>query len=321
MGKLGGGYDLLRATVREWRDDRASRLAAALSYYTVFSLVPLLVIGLAAAGQVFGEEAATNQLVAQLRQIVGDTGARAVVAMIISLSRVELSPLGTVAGIGALVFGASHVFAELKDVLNTIWQVAQRPNAGWKRAVLNRLAAIAMVLGMGLLLVASLALAAALSAVDNLLGAWLAGLPYLFAVKAVNLIAGFGINTLLFAAIYKILPDTEIGWSDVWIGSAMTSALFTAGQFLIGTYFGSSRLAAALGPTGAIVIVLIWIYFSAQILFFGAELTWVYANRYGSRIVPDENAEPMTDDARARQGLAPPQPVEAPELVERERTV
>ncbi len=299
-------WTLLRAAFEEWQKDKISRQAAALAYFTVFSLVPLLLMVLSVAGGIFGQQTAERQLLSQLEEIVGPESARAVVTLIGSLQNVRLGRTGIVIGMVALLWGASNVFYQLKDVLNTIWQVEPKPGQGWQREVVVRAFSMLMVFGMGFLLLLSLIIAGAVAALKQVLANGLVGLPAFITIWTVNVLLGFGINSLLFAAVFRLLPDAKIAWGDVWVGAGMTAALFTLGQLLIGSYLGSSRLGAALGTPGAVVIILFWIYWSAQTLFFGAELTWVYANRYGSRIVPKVDAQPLMAESRARQGVDRP---------------
>jgi membrane protein len=311
--------NLLKAAAAEWREDKVSRLAAALSYYTILSLVPLLTIGLALAGSVFGREAAEGRVAEQLQEVVGPSGAKAVLTLVNTIRSIPLSRGGAILGVVALLFGASNVFHQLRDTLNTIWQVKGRPGRGLKGELVDRFRALVMVFGMGLLLVISLGLAAALSQIGHVLRASLPGLPSVFTFKTLHLLLGFGVNTLLFALMYKLLPDTEITWKDVRVGAAITALLFTAGQFLIGVYLGNTQIGAIFGPAGAVVILLAWVYFSAQLVFFGAELTWVYANTYGSRIVPSQNAAPLLEADAARQGIEQPSERASAALQENER--
>jgi len=299
-------FTLLKETVREWREDGATRLAAALAYYTTFSLAPLLVLVIAIAGLVGGHEAAQNQTMAQVEDLLGSDGREFVQGMIESASsRPATGLLATVIGVVTLLFGALGVFGELQNSLNTIWEVKPKPAKGFldglKRFVLKRLLSFTMVLGIGFLLLASLVVSAAVSALAEYIGTrWpLAD----FWLELINFLVSFAVITLLFGMIFKFLPEIDIAWKDVWLGAAVTSVLFSLGKFLIGLYLGRSEVGNTFGAAGSLAILLIWVYYSAQILFFGAEFTQVYANRYGSKIVPDPGMVKITEQERAEKGI------------------
>lgn len=296
-------FSLLKETFSEWNKDKASRLAAALAYYTVFSLAPLLVIVIAIAGSVFGEEAARGEIVGQIQGLVGTDGAKFIETAIENANKPTTGSIASAISLGILLFGASGVFAELQDALNTVWEVQPKPERGLINIIRKRFLSFSMVLGIGFLLLVSLVTSAVLAAVVNYLGSALPGLEFLWQI--VNFIISFALTTVLFGLIYKVLPDVKITWNDVLIGAAITSLLFSIGRFLLGQYLGNSSFGSAYGAAGSLVVILAWIYYAAQILFFGAEFTQVYARRYGSQIVPDENAMPMPTEARAEQGMKP----------------
>ncbi|HET6821750.1 MAG TPA: YihY/virulence factor BrkB family protein [Anaerolineales bacterium] len=297
--------NLIQDTFREWREDGANRLAAALAYYTTFSLAPLLVLVIAIAGLAGGREAARTQTMAQVEDLLGTEGREFVEGMIESASQPETGLAATVIGAVTLLFGALGVFGELQNSLNTIWEVKPKPATSWvdgvKRFVLRRLLSFTMVIGIGFLLLASLVVSAAVSAFGEYIGSrWpLAD----FWLNLINFTISFLVVTFLFAMIFKFLPEIKIAWKDVWLGAAVTSALFSLGKFLIGLYLGRSEVGNTFGAAGSLAILLIWIYYSAQILFFGAEFTQVYANRYGSRIVPDPDMVKLTERERAEKGI------------------
>jgi membrane protein len=293
--------DILKKTYSEWSEDKASRLAAALAYYSVISLAPILVILIAIAGLVFGKEAAQGQVVSEIRQFVGDLGAEAIQTVIVNTSDPQSGTFATIFGVITLLFGASGVFAQLQDGMNTIWEVQPKPGRGIFAVIKDRFLSLTMVLGVGFLLLVSLGISAALAAFGKFLGGILPLPEVLLAI--LNFIISFCLITLLFAMIFKFLPDVKIGWRDVWIGAALTSFLFTLGKFILGFYLGRSSVTSAYGAAGSIVLILIWVYYSSQILFFGAEFTQVYANTYGSRIKPDKDAVPITEEARAQEGI------------------
>ncbi len=271
---------LLKETYREWSEDKCLRLGAALAYYTIFSMAPLLVLVVAIAALAFGQDAAEGQVVEQLREMLGEKGAATVQSMIEQASRPASGIAASVLGLVTMIFGASGVFGQLQGALNDIWEVEPPPGAGILGMIKGRLASFSMILVIGFLLLVSLALSAALAAFDQ----WLAGLfPGAdLLLEFANVLLSFGIVTLLFAMIFKILPDAKIQWSDVWVGAAFTSVLFVVGKFLIGLYLGNTGAGSVYGAASSLVIILLWVYYSSQLLFFGAEFTQVYARTYGS---------------------------------------
>ena len=291
-------FELLKETFNEWSEDKASRLAASLAYYTVFSIAPLLIIVIAVAGLVFGREAAQGQIEGQIQGLIGEESAEFVQALIEASSNKTTGTIATVIGIATLIFGATGLFGQLQDALNTIWEVTPKPGRGVMGIIKDRFFSFTMVLGIGFLLMVSLVVSAALAVVNEYMSGLFGDIAYVG--EAINFIISFAVITLLFAMIYKVLPDVEIAWSDVWIGAAVTALLFTIGKFLIGLYLGHSAVASSYGAAGALVVVLLWVYYSAQILLLGAEFTQVYAKRFGSHIVPDEDAVAVTEEARAQ---------------------
>ncbi|MGB7085814.1 MAG: YihY/virulence factor BrkB family protein, partial [Phormidesmis sp.] len=292
-------WSLLKQTVAEWQRDKVSRLAAALAYYTTFSLAPVLVIVIAIASFLFEQSTVQSRIVEQLQGLLGQGGADLVQEMLTSKQGQSSDGIwATVISVGLLIVGASGLFIQLQDALDTVWNVVPRKDAGIWKLIRDRLLSFGMVLVIGFLLLVSLLLSAALSAVNGLFGDVLPG--WEIGWQLLNAAISFGVITLLFALIYKILPDAKISWSDVWIGAAITALLFTIGKALIGLYLGNSSVASAYGAAGSFVVLLLWIYYSAQILLFGAEFTQVYANRFGSNIRPDENAT-FAPDATANE--------------------
>jgi membrane protein len=294
-------WTLLKETFSEWREDKASRLAAALAYYTVFALAPLLIIVIAVAGLVFGQEAARGELIAQIQGLVGQEGAQLIETMVESASKPTSGIIATTIAIATILFGASGLFGQLQDALNTIWEVEPKPERGILGMIKDRFLSFTMVLGIGFLLLVSLIVSAVLSALNPYLKDLLPGSIYW--IQILNFIISFGVITLLFAMIYKILPDVEIAWDDVWIGAVVTSLLFNLGKFLIGLYLGNSSAGSAYGAAGSLVILLLWVYYSAQILLFGAEFTQVYAKRRGSWVASAQKASPPTDQTELDQGM------------------
>ena len=311
-------WELFKETFNQWNEDKASRLAAALAYYTIFSIAPLLIIVIAVAGSVFGEEAARGQIVLQIQGLVGRSGAEVIETAIKNASQPASGTIASLISVAALLFGASGVFAELQDSLNVIWEVVPRPDLGVKGFVRKRFLSFAMVLGIGFLLLVSLVISAILAAINGYFSGLLPGIALIWQIA--NFVISFSISTLLFAMIYKFLPDVKITWGDVLTGAAITSLLFSIGRFLLGLYLGNGTFGSAYGAAGSLIVILAWVYYAAQILFFGAEFTQVYARKYGSRIVPDKNAIPITDEARAQQGIPRRRDVEeATELARNKR--
>ncbi len=284
MSRYRTAWELLKTTYLDWRADRAHRLAAALAFYTAFSLAPLLVIGIAIAGAVFGEEAARGEIVDQVRGLIGKQGAEAVSALLRNARRPGAGILPTAIGVGALFFAALGVFNMLQDAMNMLWKVRERKGSWWQTLLKDRAVSFAMVLGTGFLLLTSLVISAALSAAGHLAGGVL---PEWFdLLRWVNVLLDLAVVTGLFAFIFRYIPDTEVAWKDVWWGAALTAVLFAAGKFAIGLYLGNSSIASSYGAAGSLAVILIWVYYSAQILFFGAEFTQAYAYRCGSRSGP-----------------------------------
>ena len=279
--------ELLGATFSEWSNDNAPRLGAALAYYSVFSIAPLLIVVIAVAGLVFGRQAAEGQIVWQIQDVVGRDGAQAIEKMIQSASAPKKGIPATAAGIITLIFGASLVVSELRNSLNLIWKTAQKEGdagllKGLVRMLHDRFLSFAMVLGIGFLLIVSLVINAVLAAVGKQFQGLLP-LPE-YALEGISFVISFIVTAILFAIIYRMLPDAAIAWSDVAIGAIVASALFTLGKLLIALYLGKSSLTSTYGAAGSLVLILVWVYYSAQIFFFGAEFTKVYANRHGSRL-------------------------------------
>jgi membrane protein len=272
---------LLKNTASEWQEDKVSLWAAGIAFYTIFSLAPLLIIAIAIAGAVFGQEAAQNQIVEQIQGLIGKQGAQAVRTMIQNTQQPGAKGvLATTFGVATLLLGASAVFAQLQEALNTIWDVQPRSGINIKNFLQKRLLSFAIVLVIGFLLLVSLIVSAVLAAIANYFGHLFP--QWIQLGRILNLIFSLGGTTLLFALLYKVLPDINIAWSNIWIGSATAALLFTIGKFLIGLYLGNSSIGSSYGAASSLVIVLIWVFFSAQILLLGAEFTQVYTRRRGS---------------------------------------
>ena len=273
---------LIRKSVGAWVDDYAPSMGAALAYYTLFAIAPLLIIAIAVAGLVFGQEAARGEIVAQIQGLIGQKGAIAVQGLLKSTNEPAQSIFATVVSIITLVIGATTVFAELQSDLDRIWRVPApaKENGIWN-LLRAHLLSFGLVLGLGFLLLVSLLVSAAIAAFGKWGGGFIGGWEALLYV--LNFSFSFTITTLLFAMIYKFMPRARIVWRDVWVGAAVTAILFEVGKFLIGLYLGKTSVASGFGAAGSLVVLLVWVYFSAQIFLLGAEFTWVYSHEYGSK--------------------------------------
>lgn len=271
---------LFKQTFKEFGEDKAPRLGAALAYYTVFSIAPLLLIAVAIAGLVFEREAAQNEISGQLSGLMGPSTAKAIEDMVEAAGKPKSGMLATIIGIVTLMFGASGVFAQLNDALDTIWNVERKKKGGIVALIRERFLSMAMVCGIGFLLLVALIFDAMISAMGKYFGSRLPGGEAL--LHTAQLLISFVLVTVLFAAIFRFLPDIRVAWRDVWLGAVFTSILFTLGKFALGLYIGKFAASSTYGAAGSLVVLLLWVYWSAQILFFGAEFTQVYARTEGS---------------------------------------
>lgn len=290
-------WELLSATIDEWFRDNAGRLGAALAFYTVFSLAPLLVVVVGVAGLVLERAEVQAYILAQMQEMIGTQGAQAIGTVLSRLQEPGGGIRAMIAGLITLFFGASLVVAELRSALNTVWEIPQPEGISLLQGLIgtlrNRFFAFAMVLGIGFLLLISLVANAWLAAMSHYVQTALGIAPEL--LQAADFVVWFLVSTLLFGLIYKVLPDVQIAWSDVVVGAIVTSLLFTLGKTLIGWYLGASAIGSAYGAAGSLAILLAWVYYSAQAFFLGAEFTKVYANRYGSRLVARVIAKPRAE--------------------------
>ena len=296
-------FGLFKAAIANWTSDNAPRLGAALAYYTVFSISPLLLIVIGIAGLWFGEKAASDQIFHELKGLIGEQGAKALQSVLAAANKPAAGLIATTVAVGTLFLGASGLFVELQSDLNAIWKVKPPASGGLWKFLRTRLVSFAMVLAIGFLLLVSLVLSAALTALGDYFGGEAARLQPLW--HTINFLISFGVVTALFAMIFKFLPDTKIAWHDVWIGAAITSLLFNIGEFFIGMYLAKSSVASAYGAAGSVVILLLWVYYSSQILFFGAEFTHVYACEVGSHLNASQaksQQEPSAASAHTLRG-------------------
>jgi membrane protein len=278
--------------------NKAPRLGAALAFYTVFSIPPLLLLVLAVSGQIFGREAAAGRLVNTLSDLIGVAGAKAVQDVLGEVHRANAGSLPTVVGLAALLVGATAVFAALKDALDTIWGVEARPGHAWEVFLRKYLSALLLLLGTGFLLLVSLALNALLASLGDYLGRTLPGGQNLW--RALNSILSLGGITFLFALMFRFIPDVRVAWKDALAGGSLTAVLFTIGENLIGYYLGRTRVSSAFGVTGSVAVMLLWVYYSSMIFLYGAEYTKEFSLRRGERIVPEPATRQFTDEAAAQ---------------------
>jgi membrane protein len=293
-------WELARDSVTAWIDDYAPSMGAAISYYTVFSIAPLLLIVISIAGLVLGSDAASGRIFAQLEGLLGPEGAAAIQGMVKSASTAGKGTFGTIAGIVTMLIGATTVFNELQSALDRIWRApaAEKKEGIWT-LIRTRFLSFGLILAIGFLLLVSLIASAAISAIGDLWSPSVDG-GWEVAFQVINFVVSVAIVTVLFALIYKYLPRAKIGWHDVWIGAGVTALLFTIGKTLIGLYIGKSGVVSGFGAAGSIVVVLLWVYYSGQIFLLGAEFTWLYAYRFGSR--RGEEPEPATVGKGAATG-------------------
>jgi membrane protein len=274
-------WEIARDTVAQWIKHNASSLGAALSFYTLFSIAPILVIAMAVAGSIFGPHVAETHVLDQMRALLGDAGANAVQSLLSSAHQSGLKGVAAAVGVVTLLVGATSVFGELQNTLDYIWKSPEKGSVAWWRILRSRILSVGLILGVGFLLMVSLLISAALAALGAWFGAFMA--QWKIVVPALDLILSLGLATVLFAMIYKYVPREEIAWGDVWIGGLVTACLFSVGKLLIGLYLGRSSLSSAYGAAGSIMVLLLWIYYSAQIFLLGAEFTHVFAYAVGSR--------------------------------------
>ena len=294
-------WELIKKTISGWQEDKAPWLAAAMAYYTAFSLAPILIIAIAVVGFFYQQKPAQELVTKQIESLAGFQSGQLLRSMVAASQDMGSNLVATIIGVIALLLGATGVYGQLQGALDTIWEVAPKPNQGIVRMVEQRFFSLAIVFGIGFLLLVSLVISAFLSALNT----WSLGLlpNFKIVLQVLNFLVSLLVITFLFALIFKYVPDAKIQWRDVWPGALVTALLFTVGKTLIGLYLGNSRILDQFGAAGSLAVILIWVYYSAQISFLGAEFTQVYANTFGSHVVPDEDAIPITKEARLEQGM------------------
>ena len=298
--KLKSAFPILKGTFKEFGEDNVLRLSAAVAYYAMFSIGPLLFIVVGLAGLAFGNDAVRAQINQSLQGMLGEGAAKTVDSMVAARS-LGSSVVTVTVGVVALLVGATGVLAQMQDSLNTIWGVKSKPGRGFWELLRKRFISLSMVLGIGFLLLVSLAVSAALAAFTGTLNRILPMGEMIGHI--LDFAISFGVVTLLFAAIFKYMPDVKVPWSKVWVGAIGTSLMFTLGKFLLGLYLGKESTSSAYGAAGSVIVILMWVYYASVIFFFGAEFTQVYAKATGAKIVPKKYAVPVTDNERAEQGI------------------
>ena len=279
---------ILKRTVAGWWNDNVPRLGASLAYYTLFALAPILIVAIAIAGVFFGTEAVQREVTGQIGGLVGETGARAVQGMLEGASNRTGNGIATAIGLVTFFLGATGAFLELQTALNAIWRVKPKRDAGIKEMLLQRLLSFGLVVGVGFVLLVSLLVSAALSALNRYVGMILPDIAVVW--QGLNTLVSLGVVTMLFAMIYQFLPDVDLRLRDVWVGALVTAGLFSVGKFLIGLYLGTSGVASTYGAAGSVVVLLIWVYYSSQVVLLGAEFTRAYVERLGGRPAPSAHA-------------------------------
>jgi membrane protein len=287
-------WTVAKEAAGNWSSHKDARQGAALAYYSVFSLGPIIVIAIAVAGFFFGHDAVSGQVASSIKGMMGDTGAKAVEAMLADAGRPRKGLVATLLGLGALLFAAIGVVVQLKDALNTVWEVEETSGSGIWHFLRNYVVSLAAVLALGFLLMVSLLVTTALAALGNIVGGEHGVLHF------VSVLVSFLVIALLFAMMFKWLPDTAIDWYDVWLGALLTAALFEIGKFAIGFYIGKQGLESTYGAAASIVVVLIWVYYSSQIILMGAEFTHAFANQHGSKKV----GKPQQKQPASRSALS-----------------
>src|SRR4051812_11312076 len=293
---VGALWAILGRSVAGWWNDNVPRLGASLAYYTLFALAPILIVAISIGGLVFGPEAVRGEIVGQIQGLIGREGAEAIQSMLEGASRPGSSIAATVAGIITFFLGATGAFLELQTALNSIWHVEPKSDGSyWRVLVMQRVISFGLVVAIGFLLLTSLLVSAALAAIHRYLGNAFPGMVVLW--EALNVIVSLTVITLLFALIYKVLPDVKLSWRDVWVGALVTAGLFSIGRLVIGLYLGTASIASTYGAAGSVIVILVWVYYSAQVILLGAEFTRAYVDQFGRHPQVEEFAEPRPTGA------------------------
>lgn len=299
---------ILKNTFNGFIEDRALKLSAALSYYTVFSMAPLLLLLISLAGLFFGRDAIQGHLFSEMNGLIGNDAALQIQDIIRNMELSGKTNVTIAIGIVTLIIGATTVFGEIQDSINLIWKIKVKPKRGWVKLLKDRLLSSSLIIGLGFLLIVSLLVNGALMALSDLLKSYFPQVT-LVMFEAINIILSFVVITMLFGTIFKVLPDVKIPWKDVRVGAFFTACLFMLGRYGIGLYIETSNTASAYGAAGSLIVILVWVYYTAAILYFGAEFTKCYAEFIGSRIEPAAYAVYIQQFERERNDVAAPPPV------------
>lgn len=306
---LASGWTVLKNTFNGFVEDRALKLSAALSYYTVFSMAPLLLLLISLAGVFFGRDAIQGHVFSEMNGLIGNEAAKQVQDIIRNMELSGKTNLTIVIGAITLLIGATSVFGEIQDSINLIWKVKAKPKRGWVKLLKDRLLSSSIIVGLGFLLIVSLLVNGVLLAVNN----WFQGYfpdVTIFVFNIINIVISFAVITLLFGVIFKVLPDAKIAWKDVRIGAFFTACLFMLGRYIIGLYIETTSTGSAYGAAGSLIVILVWVYYTAAILYFGAEFTKCYAEHIGAKIEPADYAVYVEQHELERaNGVLPPKPV------------
>ena len=289
-------WTLFKRALAGWWNDNVPRLGASLAYYTLFAIAPILLVAIAIAGLVFGPEAVRGEITGQIRGMVGEEGARTVQGMLEGASRRESGILATAIGVVTFILTSTGAFLELQTALNNIWRVKPKENVNLRSFLVDRLKGFALVVGVGFLLLVSLVVSAGLAALGKYIGGLLPG--WVALLQVLNVLVSFGVITLLFAMVYKVLPDVRLQWRHVWVGAATTAGLFTLGKFLIGLYLGTTSTTSTYGAAGSVIVVLLWVYYASQIVLLGAEFTRVYTESTGELVATQQHATTAPEVAK-----------------------
>jgi len=302
-------FSILKKTFNGFIEDRALKLSAALSYYTIFSLAPLLLLMISLAGVFFGRDAIQGHVFGEINGLIGNEAAAQIQDIIKNMELSGKTTMAVVIGAVTLIIGATSVFGEIQDSINIIWKVKAKPKRGWVKLLKDRLLSSSLIVGLGFLLIVSLMVNGALVALNDLIKRFFPEITVLL-FHAINIVISFGVITILFGVIFKVLPDAKIAWKDVRMGAFFTACLFMLGRFLIGIYIETTSAGSAYGAAGSLIVILVWVYYTAAILYFGAEFTRVYAEHIGARIEPAEYAVYVEQFERERtDGVLPPKVV------------
>jgi membrane protein len=292
---------IFRRALAGWWNDNVPRLGASLAYYTLFALAPILVVAIAIGGFVFGPEAVRGEVVGQIQGLIGREGGLAVQAMLEGASRPSSSIPATIGGVITFFLGATGAFLELQTALNSIWRVEPKSSGSYlKVLIMQRVISFGLVVALGFLLLTSLLVSAGLAGLHRYMGHAFPGEVALW--EALNVLVSLGVITLLFALIYKVLPDVKLSWGDVWVGAIVTAGLFTIGKLVIGLYLGTASIASTYGAAGSVIVVLVWVYYSAQVILLGAEFTRAYVDEFGKRPRAEEFAVKIKDGKDGKVG-------------------